>query len=307
VGTASIAAPLVRAERRTARPSFVGMVRGELFKVSRQRATWILALVLGAIICLPFLVVLTGHGFKNGLQLAPLDELYRTMGRNLLVLRVFSGTFLILLTARLIGMEYSSGTIRVLLGRGVGRLQLLGAKLAAIALIALGVLVAGLALETLLTVVTVQMAAGDLNALKALDGAFWNDTWLYVVTILINMAATILMATAVTVIGRSLAVGLSVGVSFFAVDNIGVIFFFLAYRLTNSTFWTQATGDLLGPNLNAMAAAILPGRASIATFRAMTPPLVPVDGGHTLLVTAIWSAAFLVTAVVLTWKRDVTE
>jgi hypothetical protein len=32
-----------------------------------------------------------------------------------------------------------------------------------------------------------------------------------------------------------------------------------------------------------------------------------VSGGHTLLVTAIWAADFAVTAVVLTWKRDVTE
>ncbi|HEX8032307.1 MAG TPA: hypothetical protein VF510_00585, partial [Ktedonobacterales bacterium] len=37
------------------RPSFVGIVRGELFKMSRQRFTWVLGLLLVGMICLPYL------------------------------------------------------------------------------------------------------------------------------------------------------------------------------------------------------------------------------------------------------------
>ncbi len=301
----SVAAPQA-ALARAARPSFAGIVRGELLKISRQWTTWGMFVVLAGILTLPFLVSLTGHGFKDGLQQAPVFELYRTMGRNLWAFRVFVGPVLIVITARLIGMEYSGGTIRVLLGRGVGRLQLLGAKLLAVAVYAVGLLFAGLIFDAVMSLLTIGAAAGNFDALKALNSGFWQDTWVYIVTIMISMAVTILMAAAVTVLGRSLAVGLSVGLSFFAADNIGLIFFYLAYRLTGSNGWLLATGDLLGPNLNVMPHALLPARAAAATFTFNTP-FTPVSGGHTLLVTAIWTAGFIATMVWLTWKRDVTE
>ncbi len=40
----------------TARPSFVGIVRGELFKVSRQISTWILGVLLLGAIGFPYLI-----------------------------------------------------------------------------------------------------------------------------------------------------------------------------------------------------------------------------------------------------------
>src|SRR5260370_42621834 len=113
--------------------------------------------------------------------------MYRLMTTNLLVLRIFSGTFLILLTARLIGMEYSEGTLRVLLGRGVGRLQLLGAKLAAVGLIALALLVLGFLYNCVLTCLFLLVVEGNLQPLTSLDGQFWSDTWLYLVTVMISM------------------------------------------------------------------------------------------------------------------------
>ena len=302
----SVAAPQAAARTRRERPSFAGITRGELLKISRQWTTWGMFVLLAGILTLPFLVSLAAPGFKDGLHQAPLFELYRTMGRNLWAFRIFVGPVLIVITARLIGMEYSGGTIRVLLGRGVGRLQLLGAKLLAIAVYAVGLLLAGLIFDTVMTLLTVGVAAGNFDALKALNSGFWQDTWVYIVTIMISMAVTILMAAAVTVLGRSLAVGLSVGLGFFAADNIGLIFFYLAFRLTNSQGWLLATGDLLGPNLNVMPTVILPARAGAATFT-FNAPFTPVTGGHTLLVTAIWTLGFIVTMVWLTWKRDVTE
>jgi len=305
----TIEAPAVGRSAQASQPSFVGLLRGELFKISRQRATWVLAAVLLCILIAPQLIIATLHSpaVKQLVEATPLQFLYIMAGIDAQVLRIFSGTFLILVTARLIGMEYSAGTIRVLLGRGVGRLQLLGAKLLALALIALGALVGGLAIELLFNLLALHSVAGNFDALTNLNGAFWADGWLLTLTIAISMAVTILMAAAVTVLTRSLAAGLAIGVSFFAADNIGLIFFFLAAQLTGSTFWTQATGDLLGPNLNVMAQAILPARAQAGEAPVLTPPLVPVTGGHTLLVTALWTALFIALAAGLTWRRDVTE
>ncbi len=49
----------------TARPSFVGIVRGELFKVSRQISTWILGVLLLGAICFPYLVLLASGRIKT--------------------------------------------------------------------------------------------------------------------------------------------------------------------------------------------------------------------------------------------------
>jgi ABC-2 type transport system permease protein len=292
---------------RTERPALLDVLNGELFKIARQRTTWLMGLVLAGLIVGTYGLSLTIPNLKQDIYLGELHVMYRLMTTSLLVLRVFSGTLLILLTARLIGMEYSGGTIRVLLSRGVGRLQLLGAKLAAVGLVALGILVAGFLLNCLLTCLFLLVVEGNLDALSSLDSQFWADTWLYLVTIVISMAASILMAAAVTIVARSLVFGLAAGISFFAVDNIGLIFFRLAYLVTHSDFWLNVTAIFLGPNLNAMPGALLPADAGIQQVRALPEPWVPVDAAHALVVTLAWTLAFAATAVLLTWRRDVTE
>jgi ABC-type transport system involved in multi-copper enzyme maturation permease subunit len=264
--------------------------------------------LLAGIMALPMLLDLARPRLADELAADPLTALYQTMGSDLLVFRVFSGAVLIVITARLIGMEYSGGTIRVLLSRGVGRLQLLFAKLLTVALIGLALLVAGLLFDALLAVIVLQLISGNLTALNALNGSFWQDTWLTIQTVMVSMSDAILLATAVTVLTRSLAAGLSVALVWFPADNIGTIFLFLAYRLTNSTFWLLITGDLLGPNLNAMAGLVLPARATQAKFgSAFATPLVPVTAGHTLLVAGVYAAIFAAVAVILTARRDVTQ
>src|SRR5262249_54007437 len=77
-------------------PSFLGIWRGEVLKVSRQGTTWLLALLLAGAICLPYLVTLgRGSALKALIERAPLAYLYREMGSGLFVLRVFAGPLLI--------------------------------------------------------------------------------------------------------------------------------------------------------------------------------------------------------------------
>lgn len=301
--SASVASLEPQKALHSSRPSFFGMLRGELFKVSRRWATWIMLVLLVGIICLPYLVRFTVPTVKNSIEHTPIPFFYSDMSSNLAVLRIFSGFILIVWTAQVIGLEYQLGTIRVLLSRGAGRLQLLGAKLLALIVLALLLFLGGVLLNIVLSLVFVQAIAGNLNALNNLPTSFWVDTRTYVLTVLISMGATILMTTAASVIGRSLTIGLSVALSWFAADNFGVIIMLLANRLTHNDFWTKVTAYLLGPNLNQMPVALtIPSVLSVGIT-----PLVDVDGNHTLLVALVYSLVFVAIAVVLTWRRDVKE
>jgi hypothetical protein len=151
----------------------------------------------------------------------------------------------------------------------------------------------------------VAYLGGNLNALNVLTPAFWSNIMLYMLTVLISMGVTILMATAASVVCRSLALGLAVSIAFFAVDNIGLEFLYIAYRVTHNQFWLNVTAYVLGPNLNTMPGALLPASSSPRTIG--LSPFVHVDGSHTLWVTLVYSLIFAAVAIVLTWKRDVKE
>ncbi len=287
----------------SAKPSFFGILRGEFFKIRHQWITWILLVLLLGAMVLPYIVESTAPNIKTQLLTAPLHFFYNQMSIGLSVLRVFTGIFLLIVTATAIGLEYQLGTIRVLLSRGVGRLQLLSAKLLAVAIIALLLLVFGILLNGLLTLALVSGLSGNLNAFNSLTSTFWSDTWTYILTILLNMGVTILLATAVTVLFRSLSFGLSASLVWFPIDNIGIIFLVLAFRITHQAFWQNISAYLLGPNLNIMASALTSGRAESIGAQ----PLVQVDGTHTVVVALVYALIFAVTAIILTWKRDVKE
>ncbi|HEY6542692.1 MAG TPA: ABC transporter permease subunit, partial [Ktedonobacteraceae bacterium] len=188
---------------RAAKPSFFGLVRGELLKAMRQWSTWILLILVLGVTILPYIIEIVRPHFKADLASTPLVALYDQMGIGLSVLRVFTGFFLLIVTARMIGQEYQFGTIRVLLSRGVGRLQLLFAKLFTLAIIALVLMIVGVLLNLLLTVILIAGIAGNLNSFSALTSQFWSDSGIYMLYVLLNMGVTILLATAMAVIGRA--------------------------------------------------------------------------------------------------------
>lgn len=296
-----------------ATPSFFGLVRGEFFKVLRQWTTWILLVLLLGVIILPYIIEFTAPNVKTNIQTDPLHFFYDILSIGLAILRVFSGIYLLIIAARMVGLEYQLGTIRVLLSRGVGRLQLLFAKLLTVSIIALILLVIGLALNYLLTLILVAGVTGNLNAYSALNSQFWLDARTYVLTILLNMAVTILLAFAASVVGRSLSFGLSAALVFFPIDNIGTVVMALAYRVTHSDFWVSATAYFLGPNLNIMPTAISSKLESIGasplfqTDQAGQTHGILVDGTHTVVVAVVYGVIFAAVAIFLTWRRDVME
>jgi len=305
---------------RATRPSFPGVVRGEIFKQTRSRpvlALGILALVTAA---LPALFLALTPNTKDLVNSQPGIAYFAMMNINLSVQRIFIGVFVLIATALLVGQEYQNGTIRVLLARGVDRVQLLLAKLLAMSLLALGVFALSSLIQLALTPLAVRIATGNLDSLNAINGDFWHSTWLYVLTVLISVGVSILLAACVAVVGRSLAFGVSAAIGWFAADNIGVLVMLLVFRFTQNEFWEQITGYFLGPILNTMPAVIVPGLPVTATtptgavvhgvFDPQTvgfPPLVNYDGAHYLIVTLVYAVIFFAVAVILTWRRDVKE
>lgn len=290
---------------RTSQPSFFGLVRGELFKIKRQLTTWImLILALGAI-CLPYLFMFLESDIKDVINAPGSDYFYSRVAAGLALLRIFGGFFVLILTARALGQEYQLGTIRVILARGVGRVQLLLAKLTAIVIWTVYFLLIGLALNALLTVIQVQVVTGNLNAITGASATVWRDMGVYLLTVLISLGVTILMSAAVTVLVRSFAVGLSTSIAWFPVDNILGIILVIAYALTRNDFWRNVSAYLLGPNLNVMAGEVAHVQREAWMFG--QGPQVPVDGNHTLAVAGVYAAVFLFVALFFTWKRDVKE
>lgn len=303
-----------------AKPGFFRLMGGELFKIHRQISTWIMVILLVVVILGPFAIVMVMPRTEDALKNSSYNFLSLWIYLNLLLVRSVTGFMLIIMTARSIGQEYNLGTIRVLLARGVGRVQLLLAKLAALVVWALIILLISLALNALLTSALVFLKTGSLDAFtsmnvssSALSGPgqqpvqvhpFWQDVGTYIGTLGISMGATILLATAFSVLGRSLAFGLTLSLIWFPADNILTLILAIVFQITHDDLWRNITAYLYGPNLNAM----------VYTFTnrpdwnvGILSPLISIDVTHLLFVIIAYAVFFLILAIVLTWRRDVKE
>lgn len=299
--------------------SFGGLLRGELRKIRGLRTFWVIAGVM--LLAVIFLQIVLATGPQNAEQLrsAPLDSYANVVSGDIAIVRILSGILALVLAAHLIGLEYQQGTIRILLGRGAGRLQLLGAKALALALVTLAFMVVSLLIELTFAWGISVSSVGATQPWRALTGEFWTDVWLFLAYLLINAAATLLLGIAASVLGRSLAFGLAVGLSFFAVDNLIIQALRILAQVTHSDFWLNLSGVFLGPLLNRLPDYLLPpyhetiqtAHGPVIVARTMSGfgglPLVWVGAPHALLVIGLWSALFATLAVILTARRDVLD
>lgn len=307
------------AARREIRTTFVGLLRGELRKIAHMRIAWVMLAVITLFIIGAQLVLVTGAKTGPELRSSPLDAYYQALQGDTALVRVFSGIFMLILAAHVVGLEYQHGTIRVLLARGVGRLRLLGAKVAALALVGLLVMTLESLIELAFTWGLTLADAQGAQPWRVLGPEYWADLRIYLFYLALNMVVTMLLGVAASVVGRSLAFGLAVGLSWFAVDNLLTIVLSLLVRVTDSDFWAKLSGALLGPLLNRLPDYIAPayhetvqGPHGAVTLTKTTggfgpEPLVHVPGGAALLVIGIYTAIFLVAAIVPTWRRDVLD
>jgi ABC-type transport system involved in multi-copper enzyme maturation permease subunit len=312
-----------------ARPTFLGVLRGELFKLARQRLNRVLVPGVILVTLAPYLYALSYNAASaaNHLQILkgihdnpPLLLLLYFMGQPLAIQRVIVGIFLLVATARMVGLDYQNGTMRVLLARGVGRLQLLGAKLTVMALAGVMLFAVGIVLNVLGLVVVMRVLTGNLDIFKAATGQLWVAIRIDILTVLVSMGVTILLAAAAPVVTRSLSFGLAGALGWFAADNVIIIqLLALIYGFTNNDFWLKVSAYLLGPQLNVMPSVVAPVFTITGTIQGQvvsrltpvphlgTEPLISYDGRHTLMVTLVYAVIFAAAAIVPMWRREVLE
>jgi ABC-2 type transport system permease protein len=305
IGSAIKISEAERAQLRASVPSFFGIVRGELLKMSRRWSTWIPLIIVVFFLFATTMLQAVGHGLNDEITHNPLIFLYAITQDALGFVRAFTGLYFLILTAYVIGLEFQMGTIRVLVSRGVGKLTLLSAKVTSIAIVALLVLLGSLILEAILICAVLLIGAGNLNAFNSITSQFWSNTFIGIGIVLISAAVTILLGTFASVLGRSLTIGLCLGLAWFPADNIGSEFFRLGYLITQNNFWNNITGYFLGPNLNVMAQAILPANLEVRAI--LIAPLVTVSGSHTIWVAVVYGLIFAAASIFLTVKRDIKE
>src|SRR5262245_40238733 len=179
------AEPLASARDR--RASFLGLARGELRKIAHMRITWaLLALFTTFVVGGQLLLVSTPNSKDQLIKNTP-SAFSNLVSGDLSIVRVLSGIVALVLAAHVVGLEYQQGTIRVLLGRGVGRLQLLSAKVTALTLVLLGLLGWGLLIELAFGWGLVVGLAGDATPWRRLGDDFGASTRSYLLCVLISL------------------------------------------------------------------------------------------------------------------------
>jgi ABC-2 type transport system permease protein len=289
---------------KTLRPSFFGAVRGELLKVTRQRSLWVM-LVAGALLFgFVSLAIFSTDNIRTGLKSAPLVTYYNFLDVFGTLFNTGSGIVLLITASRLFGMEFTSGTIRILLARGTGRLQLYFAKLAALALLGVILLAGFLAVVFGMIYAFAISVTGSFSSLTTLPAIAYTDLEVTVLVGLISIGVSILLGSTAAILGRSLSFGIAAAMAFFPADNFGTIILGLMARITHIDTWNKVTAYLLGPNLNLLASKLEPGRQVRPAF---ATPNVAVSSEHVWIVVGVYTAVFLVASIVLLLRRDVLE
>lgn len=268
------------------RASIGCLLRGELRKIIFQRTNWVLPVAaFGLGILAATAAGDTAPSGLNSFQLA-LDT-YRAFAAAAI------GVMMVGTSAQLVAAEYQWATVRVVTGRGVGRLRLLSAKLAAVLLVAVPLLVllggAGAA------DVAVRAAAGSTPAV-------WSEVWLSAIVVAMSAVVCAVLGAAAGAVGRSITFALAVVAGFFPADNILGYVLPIIQNATQEQFWANATTYLLGPTLNHLPAVLI-GRPAAE----LVVPELPIDLAHSLVVIAGYTALLVIAAAIVTSRRDITS
>lgn len=292
-----------RTEHRLACATFSSAFGAELLKLRRQRPTWVLVVIGVLLLGLAMLILADDPAVAFNQPQLRASSVFQLLDVLQFIFAAGAGLILLTTTARLVGMEYSLGTIRVILARGTGRIQLLLAKLASAMVLALGLLIGYWLLAAIGTGILVLHQTGSLMPLTELRTVVWGNLASSVLSCAISAGSCVVVGVAISTLARSVAGGLLVSVLFFPIDNALVLIFAQLHRIAAPGPWGLASGLLLGPSLNHLPTLLASGR--VVPAGALPAPVVHLPLGVTLLVVFGWVVALTGLAAVSVARRDV--
>ena len=176
----------------------------------------------------------------------------------------FAPILIMILTALLVGAEYSWGTLRTTLTRGTGRWQFLASKVILVLLTcAAGFIVVAVptAIASLLAAVIPPDEVGKLD-----DAGRWSDVAVTFTKAVYAVAPYIALSVFLAVLTQSAAAGMAIALGYYVIESI-------ASPILNVTSWGENIADaLLGNNVSEwMESALVTVEVSGASSTANQP------------------------------------
>ena len=287
------------------RPGFSGLCSGEVVKLTRQRSLWA---VLGAGVVLLALVVLadaTADTIRQNLTRSPLAWARNQMDLFGLLGQIGTGIVVLIASSRLYGMEYSSGTIRVLLSRGAGRLQLALAKFAVLFGFGMAVIAVYFLVAAGVCLALSRAQAGSLAPIRQLPASFWWDLARWGGVQLLSVLMAVLIGWTAAAAGRSLAFAMGAAMAVYPASNfLGVLMVLGRNATRRDQPWRSLSDVLLGSDMNYLLRATEPEHWSTAGF---ATPMDRMGAAPTLLAIAVYAVVFIAVASYRTVRPDVLE
>jgi ABC-2 type transport system permease protein len=281
--------------------------RGELFKLVRRPAVWVLIILLlvlavglGYVITYlidTFAPASASRGLPAGTKLSDfkvalypqnfVKDTFSTWGS-------LGGVFALIMGVLVQGSEYGWGTIKTLFTQRYGRLAMLFGKLTALALLVLVMVVALFAIDALasLVIVTIdgkaiEFPAADVIAKAIVSGflifGFWAVFGLALATVFRQSAMAIGLGLAYALVVELLIFSLLGALGGDIVDKIHQWF-----PIANTGYLAESFGQI--------------------TFRGIPRNAAPfADATHAVIVLVLYVVAFIAISVYLTRTRDVTS
>ncbi len=282
------------------------LISAELLKLRKRTMTWVLLAVLAGILVLLYFLLLA----ISKVQMPPNApaELHGTL-QNLLGLPLaipfalsmissFGSVLAVILIASSMGNEYNWRTIRTVLICSEGRLRLLGAKLISALLLVLAGMVIGVAVGFLMSLLTTALG-GYAFDFSFITGSYLWEQFLQFWRTLFVILPYFLLGFLFAIVGRAAMPGIALGIGVYFLESIVTVFMELAGG------WIAEIPDYLpAANVRAInAMANLPSQVSAGMGGATTALPSP---GHAFVVLGIYCLVFLVVALYLFRRRDVT-
>lgn len=268
------------------------LLRSELFRLRHRWMTWVLLLVVVLGVAGVYAILWATYAAQDASDIDDIGDDLRFVAVpdiGLDIAYFFASIVAVILGASIVGTEYGWGTLRALLPRARSRISLLGAKLVALVLFDVALLVVGF-----VTAFAMSALVGSAEGLNdGLGAGFWGDALLAIgrnIYILLPYSALAFMVATVT---RSNAAGIAIGLAILLAEGIVVS---ILNALGNTFDWV---GDVLFTN---NIAAISNLNNSGDGGRSDLPA-----AGQAVVVLGLWTIALVAVALAVFRRRDVTS